>query len=74
METHNYYYVLDFTKGCCDIFAGPSFESEYDLEDYLIEKGYDLDNIEYMVTDNLNYNIEGEVNIKDIDEYDFNEE
>ena len=71
METHNYYYVLDFTKGCCDIFAGPSFESEYDLEDYLIEKGYDLDNIEYMVTDNLNYNIEGEVNIKDIDEYEF---
>ena len=74
METHNYYYVLDFTKGCCDIFSGPAFESEYDLEDYLIEKGYDLDNIEYMVTDNLNYNIEGEVNIKDIDEYDFNEE
>ena len=68
---HNYYYILDFTKGCCDIFSGPSFESEYDLEDYLIEKGYDLDNIEYMVTDNLNYNIEGEVNIKYIDEYEF---
>lgn len=68
---HNYYYVLDFIKGCCDIFSGPAFESEYDLEDYLIEKGYDLDNIEYMVTDNLNYNIEGEVNIKDVDEYEF---
>lgn len=63
-----FYYVLDYARGCCDIFSAPSFESEYDVEDYLIGLGYELDNIQYMITEQLSYNIEGEVNMSDIND------
>ena len=75
MQELNYYYILDFTKGCCDIFSGPSFESEYDVEDYLIGLGYELDNIQYMITEQLSYNIENEPKkILDEDDYQFEDE
>lgn len=61
-----FYYVLDYSKGCCDIFSAPKYEETYDVEYMLQDKGYDLNDIVYMMSEQLNYNIEGEVNIKDI--------
>ena len=54
---YRYYYVLDFERECCDIFYAPYYDSSYDIEDMLIEKGYNLDDIEYMISETLNYNI-----------------
>lgn len=53
-----YYYVLDYSVGKCDIFLGDDYEETYDIEEYLISLGYDLDNIAYMTCDTLNYNVD----------------
>lgn len=75
MEKLNYYYILDTVKCCCDIFSGPAFDSQYDIETYLDSLGYDISNIEYMVTEQLNYNIENEPKkILDEDDYQFEDE
>ena len=44
-----FYYVLDYAKGCCDIFSAPEYEETYDVECMLQNKGYNLEDIEWML-------------------------
>ena len=63
-----FYYVLDYARGCCDIFSAPEYEETFDVECMLQDKGYNLEDIEWMSNPILNYNIEGEVNMSDIND------
>lgn len=49
-----YITILDYSLGIVDIY---SISNDTDPEDFLVDKGYHLGDIEYMITDNLNLNI-----------------
>ena len=55
-----YVYILDYNIGKCDII---SLENSENVEESLEELGYDPDNITYMVSDNLQLEINVWVNI-----------
>lgn len=51
---NKYLYILDFERGICEVFN--IFDN--DPEEWMSYRGYHFDNIEWMVTEDINLHID----------------